>query len=370
MPAASSGGRGGRGGVAPDGARGCRSSGSCRVSLPARRSASTPPKRPARRCSGTAQRSSSSSNFPGPPARRRPALRPPAVPRRRGEKLASCSMGRAAADRLRPFPIPVDVGPMMTGSEEDRRSILAQLVGVVAELRRHDLDVLVTLYPPSLRQGLPETYRDGLDGPLFRPLLRKRDAGASDAPAIPRRHGGARADERAAVGLPKAVRPRLDRLPGIHDRTDPARSHPTCLSFLPAAAGRTSTASFSSTSTCCGTSATSSACISTIRSFSRIRPPTWTNALSRRHHRRALSGVGRQRRLDASSMTRERFETLPLPRSRPGAALFKAAVEIGRYFQRRPGPPDDGRNGCGGWRIGSSGRTSLRTGSCSPSSAR
>ena len=33
---------------------------------------------------------------------------------------------------------------------------------------RHDLDVLVTLYPPSLKHELPETYLDGFDGPRFR----------------------------------------------------------------------------------------------------------------------------------------------------------------------------------------------------------
>ncbi len=39
---------------------------------------------------------------------------------------------------------------------------------MIAELHRHDLAVLVTLYPPSLQRELPETYLDGLDGKKFR----------------------------------------------------------------------------------------------------------------------------------------------------------------------------------------------------------
>ncbi len=64
--------------------------------------------------------------------------------------------------------VPLDVGPLMQGDDRQRRDILAQLVAVVAEINRHGLGVLVTLFPPSLQHELPETYLDGLDGPKFR----------------------------------------------------------------------------------------------------------------------------------------------------------------------------------------------------------
>ena len=77
-------------------------------------------------------------------------------------------MGWAEANRLRQFPIAAgsraDDGRQRGRSQIDHRPAHA----VVAELRRHDLAVLVTIFPPSLRPGLPETYLDGFDGPLFR----------------------------------------------------------------------------------------------------------------------------------------------------------------------------------------------------------
>ena len=69
---------------------------------------------------------------------------------------------RLGFDHMR---VPMDLGPMMWGTERQRRDILDQLGAVIAELHRHDLAVLVALYPPSLQRELPETYLDGLRGP-------------------------------------------------------------------------------------------------------------------------------------------------------------------------------------------------------------
>jgi endoglucanase len=72
---------------------------------------------------------------------------------------------RSGFDHMR---VPLDVGPLMTGSDEERREILTELAAAVTEINRHGLAVLVTLFPPSLHHELPETYLDGLDGPKFR----------------------------------------------------------------------------------------------------------------------------------------------------------------------------------------------------------
>jgi hypothetical protein len=72
---------------------------------------------------------------------------------------------RIGFDHMR---MPLDMGPLMQGDEAQRRQMLQDLVAVVAEIHRHGLDVLVTLFPPSLQHELPETYLDGLDGPKFR----------------------------------------------------------------------------------------------------------------------------------------------------------------------------------------------------------
>ena len=72
---------------------------------------------------------------------------------------------RIGFDHMR---VPLDVGPLMAGSEQERQQILDQLLALIAEINRHGLAVLVTLFPPSLQHELPETYLDGLDGPKFR----------------------------------------------------------------------------------------------------------------------------------------------------------------------------------------------------------
>ena len=72
---------------------------------------------------------------------------------------------RMGFDHMR---VPIDLGPMMRGDERQRDEIIAQLKTVIATLRQHGLGVLVTLYPPSLQQELPETYLDGLKGRKFR----------------------------------------------------------------------------------------------------------------------------------------------------------------------------------------------------------
>ncbi len=75
------------------------------------------------------------------------------------------ALRRSGFDHMR---VPLDIGPLMTGDERQRRQIIADLVAVVDEINRHGLGVLVTLFPPSLHHELPETYLDGLDGPKFR----------------------------------------------------------------------------------------------------------------------------------------------------------------------------------------------------------
>jgi endoglucanase len=71
---------------------------------------------------------------------------------------------RTGFDHMR---VPLDVGPLMQGDEAEQQKILDQLVAVVAAINRHGLNVLVTLFPPSLHHELPQTYLDGLDGPKF-----------------------------------------------------------------------------------------------------------------------------------------------------------------------------------------------------------
>ncbi len=72
---------------------------------------------------------------------------------------------RIGFDHMR---VPLDVGPLMQGDEAEQRDILDRLVAVVSAINRHGLAVLVTLFPPSLHHELPQTYLDGLDGPKFR----------------------------------------------------------------------------------------------------------------------------------------------------------------------------------------------------------
>jgi endoglucanase len=72
---------------------------------------------------------------------------------------------RVGFDHMR---VPLDLGPLMQGDERQRQTILNDLVSVIAEIHRHGLAVLVTLFPPSLQHELPETYLDGTDGPKFR----------------------------------------------------------------------------------------------------------------------------------------------------------------------------------------------------------
>jgi hypothetical protein len=71
---------------------------------------------------------------------------------------------RIGFDHLR---VPVNLGPLMA-DDAQRRITIKQLELVIAAIHRHGIGVLVTLYPPSLHNELPETYLDGLDGPKFR----------------------------------------------------------------------------------------------------------------------------------------------------------------------------------------------------------
>lgn len=71
---------------------------------------------------------------------------------------------RIGFDHMR---VPLDVGPLLQGDEQEQQDILDQLVAIVSAINRHGLAVLVTLFPPSLHHELPQTYLDGLDGPKF-----------------------------------------------------------------------------------------------------------------------------------------------------------------------------------------------------------
>jgi endoglucanase len=92
------------------------------------------------------------------------------------------ALRRSGFDHMR---VPLDVGPLMTGSAEERREILTQLAAVVTEINRHGLAVLVTLFPPSLHHELPETYLDGLDGPKFRTYATEVEHVAAALAAMP-----------------------------------------------------------------------------------------------------------------------------------------------------------------------------------------
>jgi endoglucanase len=71
---------------------------------------------------------------------------------------------RIGFDHMR---VPLDVGPLMQGDEKEQRDILDRLAAVISAINAHGLNVLVTLFPPSLQHELPQTYLDGLDGPKF-----------------------------------------------------------------------------------------------------------------------------------------------------------------------------------------------------------
>jgi endoglucanase len=72
---------------------------------------------------------------------------------------------RIGFDHMR---VPLDLGPLMRGSDAAQQRILDDLTAVVSEIHRHGLAVMVPLFPPSLQHELPETYLDGLDGGKFR----------------------------------------------------------------------------------------------------------------------------------------------------------------------------------------------------------
>ena len=80
------------------------------------------------------------------------------------EEFKFDDLRRIGFDHMR---VPVDLGPLMRSDEGERRDIIQKLETVIGVLHRHDLSVLVTLYPPSLQRELPETYLDGLEGPKF-----------------------------------------------------------------------------------------------------------------------------------------------------------------------------------------------------------
>jgi endoglucanase len=92
------------------------------------------------------------------------------------------ALRRSGFDHMR---VPLDVGPLMTGSDDERRTTLAQLATVITEINRHGLAVLVTLFPPSLHHELPEATLDGLDGPKFRAYAAEVEHVAQALAAMP-----------------------------------------------------------------------------------------------------------------------------------------------------------------------------------------
>jgi endoglucanase len=74
------------------------------------------------------------------------------------------ALRRIGFDHMR---VPLDVGPLMQGDAGERKQIIEDLVTVVSDINRHGLNVLLTLFPPSLQHELPQTYLDGLDGQKF-----------------------------------------------------------------------------------------------------------------------------------------------------------------------------------------------------------
>lgn len=78
------------------------------------------------------------------------------------------ALRRMGFDHMR---VPLDVGPLMQGSEQERQAIIDQLLHVVTDITRHGLSVVVPLFPPSLHHELPETYLDGLKGAKFQAYL-------------------------------------------------------------------------------------------------------------------------------------------------------------------------------------------------------
>jgi hypothetical protein len=75
------------------------------------------------------------------------------------------ALHRMGFDHLR---VPLDLGPLMTGDDGQQREIIDNLVAAVSDIHHHGLNVLVTLFPPSLQHELPQTYLDGLNGPKFK----------------------------------------------------------------------------------------------------------------------------------------------------------------------------------------------------------
>ena len=256
----------------------------------------------------------------------------------------------------------------MTGSDDERRTTLAQLATVVTEINRHGLAVLVTLLPPSLHHELPETYLDGLEGPKFRAYADRVEHVARALAAIPSAHGGARADERAAIAMPGRVRHRLERLSAGHDR-----AHPPHLGAIATVPHRRLLVEYRGPGRSRYRSASRSAQFRQHPFL--LSVPVHASgreldrALSRRHDRRALSGLGGRRRQDARSDA-----AAPADHAAPGQCRSRRRAEKVRggdrkVFCARIRGLSRSKNGWIAWRIGSSVNACRRAASFSPSSA-
>jgi len=186
----------------------------------------------------------------------------------------------------------------MQADERKRQAIIGQLTAVIAEINRHGLAVLVTLLPPSLQHELPQTYLDGLDGPKFRTYSGAVETIAAALGAVNSSAVALEPMKRAAIGVPDPFRHRLDQLSASH-----GRAHPPRRAAIAAPPHRRLLVEYRRHRVARHRSVARPAQLRQ-RAFLLSVPVhasgrELVDALSRRHDRRALSGVGGHARGDA-----------------------------------------------------------------------